>query len=240
MKAYGVPWQAPLTIHPLHEVISSIRSSSGMVSLLYLYLLKSSYGPLAVDATWRTDLPNLDPEFSWESVWSNISLTSRNPDHQQIHLNFIHRTYLTPRRLHAMRLLSSPNCTLCSSNALGTFFHIMWECPGVMHFWSMVAAELSSLLSVVIPPSPSVLLLNDISQLHLRAPQKRVFFSGLTAAKKLLASRWKPPHMLSLRQWALTFLDIVYLELSTARLHGAREDNVNMWSCIAEKIKEMV
>ena len=49
-----------------------------------------------------------------------------------------------------------------------------------------------------------------------------------------------PPHTLSFHQWALTFLDIVYLELSTARLHGAREDNVNIWSHIAEKIKEMV
>lgn len=139
-----------------------------------------------------------------------------------------------------MKLLDSPNCTSCSSNALGTFFHMMWECPEVTDLWSMIAEKLLTILSTAIRPSPSVLLLNDVSQLHLRAAQKHVFFSGLTAAKKLLALRWKPPHTLSFRQWALTFLDIVYLELSTARLHGEREDNGNKWSNIAEKIKEMV
>ena len=172
-------------------------------------------------------------------VWCNIQLTSRNPDHQQIHLNFVHRTYLTPRRLCAMRVLHSPNCTLCASNCIGTFFHMFWECPNVSTFWSMVATKLSLLYQINITPSPSLFLLNDISQLTLNSKHKRTFLAGLTAAKKMVAMRWKPPHNLTFRQWALTFLDIIYLEQSIARLHGAKEENVAIWSNVADKLKHM-
>ena len=33
---------------------------------------------------------------------------------------------------------------------------------------------------------------------------------------------------------------IVYLEQSIARLHGAKEENINMWSDIADKRKAMI
>ncbi len=96
------------------------------------------------------------------------------------------------------------------------------------------------LLEVNITPSPSVFILNDVSQSHLTCTHRSIFFAGLTAAEKMVATRWKPPHTLTCRQWALTFLDIVYLELLTARLHGVNEDNVNEWSRTADKLKDMI
>ena len=104
----------------------------------------------------------------------------------------------------------------------------------------MVSEKLSQLFEVDITPSPSLLLLNDISQLNLNSTRSRTFFAGLTAAKKMVATRWKPPHTLTFRQWALTFLDIIYLEQSIARLHGAKEENVVIWSNIADKLKHMI
>ena len=92
---------------------------------------------------------------------------------------------------------------------------------------------------VNITPSPTSFILNDVSQLQINSTHKCVFFAGLTAAKKMVATRWKPPHTLTYRKWALTFLDIVYLEMSTARLHGAKEENINIWSNIAVKIQNM-
>ena len=94
-------------------------------------------------------------------------------------------------------------------------------------------------MDINITPSPSLFLLNDVSQLSLNKTCKRIFFAGLTAAKKMIATRWKPPHTLTFRQWALTFLDIVYLELSIARLHGASEENINIWSVVADRLKNI-
>lgn len=108
MKAYGVPWQQPLPILPLGRLISVQNRTKGMVSLFYKFILESSYPELPLDRLWRQDYPALDPEFDWEDVWDSIKEASRNPNHQQIHFNFIHRTYLTPRKLFYMKLIDSP------------------------------------------------------------------------------------------------------------------------------------
>lgn len=45
--------------------------------------------------TVENDVPELRLDFDWDSVWANVLLASRNPDHQQINQNFAHRIYLT-------------------------------------------------------------------------------------------------------------------------------------------------
>ena len=187
-----------------------------------------------------TDCPNLDSDFDWSQVWTNIREASRNPDHQQIHFNYVHRTYLTPRKLHCMKLITDPLCSLCSMKASGTFLHMMWNCPPVSQFWSKVAAKLSELVSVTIPVTIPVLLLIDLSQVNITKLKKRTVLAGLTAAKKLIALRWKPPHSLTIRHWALTFLDVVFLELSTARINGASEPSINNWRAAADALKELI
>lgn len=196
MKTCGVPWQGPLEEHSLVKLLHQARKSRKIVSTLYRYLLEKLYVTLPVDVSWRSDIPDLDPDFSWDSVWDTVKQSSRNPDHQQIHLNFIYRTYMTPRKLYSMKFKDKPNCTLCFTGTVGTFFHMIWECPGVANFWKMVQSELSLLMSTPIPLSPSVFILNDLSQLKLPKSPRRVFLAGLTAAKKMLAVRWKLSHTL--------------------------------------------
>ena len=77
-----------------------------MVSKLYQFLVIPDRFSLPVERVWEKDCPELDEEFDWHDVWSDISQVSRNPDHQQIHYNFIHRTYLTPARLHHMKFVN--------------------------------------------------------------------------------------------------------------------------------------
>lgn len=240
MKAYGDPWLAPLKDHPLLKVLRETRGTRGLVSKLYNFLLEKMHPPLTIDSSWRADIPDLSPSFNWDSVWVMVMHASRNPDHQQIHFNFIHRTYMTPRKLYSMKLKPDPNCTLCHTGEIGTFFHMIWECPGVSYFWNMVKESLSTLLNVSSPLSPSVFILDDLSDIQLNKTQKRVFLAGLTAAKKIVATRWKPPHSLNKQYWVLTFIDVVYLELSTARIHGAREDTIRLWAQTLEKLKGLL
>lgn len=210
------------------------------MSTLYKFLLKKSYRPLTLDPLWRIDIPELDVEFDWDKVWSNVLLASRNPEHQQIHYQFIHRTYTTPRRLFLMKKSPHPNCTFCSPDALGTYYHMVWECPGVRDFWEMVARNLSTLLLMDIPLSPSTLLLNDLSHLNFHQVKAKIFLAGLTAAKKLIAQRWKKAQPLTFRQWVLTFIDIAQLEHSVAQMHGANAPNVDLWVRLAEDLRVSV
>ena len=113
--------------HCLIKALRQARESKKIVSKLYTFFLEKSYVALPVDASRRADIPDLHPDFSWDGVWETVEQSSRNPDHQQVHLNFIHRTYMTPRKLCSMKLKDNPNCTLCFPGTVGTFFHMIWE-----------------------------------------------------------------------------------------------------------------
>lgn len=148
--------------------------------------------------------------------------------------------YLTPRKRHAMKIIPSPNCDLCTLNVPGSFLHMFWECPDVYAFWRHLCSTLSDMLEVTIPLSPTLLLLNDDSSLELSPQQMRILWAGLTAAKKMLALRWQPPHTLSWQQWANSFLDIVMMERSVARVHGASMKTLKAWDVAYNLIKERV
>lgn len=96
LKAYGVPWQESLPIHPIRKWFTMQPKASGMVSRIYQFLVIPSRLALPIERVWERDYPDLNTDLDWHDVWSNIPEVSRNPDHQQIHYNFIHRTYLTP------------------------------------------------------------------------------------------------------------------------------------------------
>lgn len=188
MKAYGVPWQQPLPIHPLGRLITVQSETKGMVSLFYKFILESSYTALPLDRLWRLDYPALDPEFDSEDVWESIKGASRNPKHQQIHFNCIHRTYLTPRKLFYMKLIDSPLYSFCNLKSPGTFLRMMWDCPPVALFWNVVALTLQDLVGEPVQVTIPVLMLNDLSELNASRLYKRIILAGLTAAKKLVVT----------------------------------------------------
>lgn len=111
-------------LHYIHCINCSTQlgATSGFVSRLYWFLLQHSYRPLALDTKWRRDVSDLKPTFYWDKVCINVSLASRNPDHQQIYYNFMHRLYLTPRKLYLMKVINVPICTFCSCKVIGSFF----------------------------------------------------------------------------------------------------------------------
>lgn len=240
MKAYGVPWGVPLLTHPLHQLCAPQKQTRGLVSKLYKFI-SDPRTPLPAESVWSRDLTLVgEVEICWDTIWKNLYDTSKNPDHQLIHYKFIHRMYLTPRKLYAMKIITSPNCDLCTLNAVGSFMHMYWDCPNVSAFWKQISATLSDLLEVTVPLSPSLLLLNDDSSLGLSLQQRRILLAGLTAAKKMLALRWQPPHVLSWQRWANSLLDIVMMERSVARMHVASQKTIIAWDAAYNLIKERV
>lgn len=59
---------------------------------------------------------------------------------------------------------------------------MVWQCPAVYTFWSIVSIKLSDIMQSPIPASPSVLLLDDTHFLKLRINERRILLAGLTAA----------------------------------------------------------
>ena len=100
-----------------------------------------------------------------------------------------------------------------------------------------MSTRLSVILGVDIPCSPIILLLNDFTELVLTMRQRRWLLLGLTAAKKMIAQRWKPPHTLSYQQWVSSTIDLAGLEMSVARMHGAKTENIATWTVFVEAMR---
>ena len=237
IRAHDVPWRNPLPVHPLYEYITKIPKSEGFVSYMYKKLRESTCPPMGVSRVWNVDLKNWQRPANWKRIWENISLSSRNYNHQMLNYKFIHRFYLTPRKRFQLQLCTTPICTLCNNNKLGTYMHMMWECPDVSRFWSRVSEVLSEVMGINIPLLPNILMLNDDSAIGLTMPCRRLLLLGLTAAKKLLVLRWKPPHKLEVSQWILSLINMISLELSIARSNGAQENTLTILSTAIEKLK---
>ncbi len=41
-------------------------------------------------------------------------------------------------------------------------------------------------------------------------------------------------------QWLNTFLDVIYIEVPVARMHGANERTVTQWAGACDKVKELL
>lgn len=121
---------------------------------------------------------------------------------------------------------------------LVAFMHMYWNCPGVVRFWKMIVTNLSDLLNTRVPYCPKLLLLNDTSYLNLSPHQVLTLLVGLTAAKKMLALRWQPPHSLSRNQWLQTLLDIAYMEISVAKIHNAKQSTIYAWASFIDGVKD--
>lgn len=105
----------------------------------------------------------------------------------------------------------------------------MWNCPDVVSFWSNVVDIISTLTNIDFPMDPALHLLLDDSRFPITEKTRKLWLAGITAAKKLVVQRWLPPHDLSIKHWIYTLLDILYMELSSARVNHAKEATVNNW-----------
>lgn len=132
MRAYGVPWGAALPTHPLHKLFASVGTTRGMVSKLYKFISGADKS-LPVEGDWNRDLTEVnDKDICWDTVWKNLSGVSKNTNHQLIHYKYVHMMYLTPRRHYSMKMITSPNCDVCSLNAQRSFLHVYWECGWIL------------------------------------------------------------------------------------------------------------
>ena len=189
---------------------------------------------------WDRDITDLGQELDWETIWDNVSGASKNPNHRYIHLKFCHRAYVTPRIRHLMGFAPDPYCSFCPHGTLGSFLHVMWECPEVSRLWRKVIEIVTDVTGVQFPMDPAVHLLNDDSHLSLAEKNRKVWLAGLTAAKKIVVQRWKSPHDISTVHWLRSFLDISYMELSSARVNNAQPHTLAIWENLISKLKDLL
>lgn len=104
-------------------------------------------------------------------------------------------------------------------------------------FWKMNAFNISKIFKIKLPCSAATLFLNDLSKLELTLDVRRTLLAGLRAAKKTSCNTLETPTFTFFP--SMDYLDMaVYLELSIAGVHGAKESSVNAWSSLLSILRE--
>ena len=88
------------------------------------------------------------------------------------------------------------------------------------------------------PATIPALVLNHLSSIPKHT--KCIVLAGLTAAKKIVAIQWKLPRSLSIERWLLSYLDVIFLELSTARINGTTETPLKNWRSAANAVRDLL
>lgn len=97
----------------------------------------------------------------------------------QIH-TLIHRVYLSPRRLYLKRVISSPDCSVCSLDKNGSYIYIVWQYfYGVVRWYNLYPGFWRKLFLVV---SQFCCYVNNVSSLNLSITEKRIFLRGIILA----------------------------------------------------------
>uniref|UniRef100_A0A3B1KHZ5 Reverse transcriptase domain-containing protein n=1 Tax=Astyanax mexicanus TaxID=7994 RepID=A0A3B1KHZ5_ASTMX len=240
LKAYGVPWDSRIATHPMVKWIQPHLPSRGCVARIYRSLIEASANPLTITTLWDKELATLGYTPEWDTIWSNLSLTSKNVAHQLIHFKLIHRAYLTPYRRFKMKIQTNYYCHICNTSAPGTFLHMFWECPVIVKFWRYVNTVLSDILEIEYNFDPCLCLLNDNSNLELKMTQCKLLFSGFTAAKKTILQNWITPGLHMESFWVVNLLNIAKLECTAARLHHAKPITVETWQTFVLSILDFL
>lgn len=152
-----------------------------------LYSLLSNVGPSTFDSLrmiWENDLGSNFSDVEWLSVCTCVFPKGVSITAQEQNYKFIHRTYLTPVRLHKIFPNTSKLCFKCRSN-IGTVMHVFWDCDKIKGYWKEIHMAVQKIIGKTFALSPNVYLLNCKAGLCLDCDKERVLNFCIYLAKKM-------------------------------------------------------
>lgn len=106
------------------DILLTCSSGRRLISLLFKAMrMDSTSPPPRARVTWDAD-PLGDK--TWSAISALTHTVSCNEHFKRVHYNFIHRTYMTPVKLHRITLALSDACPRCDE-AGADFLHLAWD-----------------------------------------------------------------------------------------------------------------
>lgn len=165
---------------------------------------------------WDRDLGHKVDYNKWQILWKKgVKFTACATLRENLE-KMIYRWYLTPAKLGKMYRNADNLCWRCRDK-VGTFFHVWWTCDVVKRFWGQIYDELKKILKYNFPKSPEVFLLGMIEE-EIKNADQTFFQYAITAARILIAQKWKSPEIPSVRDWQVKLFQYIELANLTQRI----------------------
>jgi len=155
------------------------------------YLVLTETKLLNLRTKWEQELECTFEDSRCESICEEAPSFSQNSRHKLLQFNIIHRTYLTPQRLHRINESISHLCPPCKTET-GNLIHIFWKCHKFRLYWGSILEILKEMIGFEISSSPKLAWLGNISDIPLSKRNKlHLIKLAMMAANKCIAVWWK-------------------------------------------------
>ena len=155
-----------------------------------------------------------------------------NTNLQFIQFNVINRTLITQSKMVKMGLANTGICSQCTLGSTDAYLHAIWLFKPVHAFWITVTETLSTILSNIIPSSPTLCLLGDISEIHIPQKHRNPLLISLVVAKKRVLQNWKSKKSCHIYNW--TNLISEYISMERYNAHRKKQISTfgDTWSSL--------
>ena len=231
-----------IDIHNFHNLtpplLLKLKSFQPKKLLSQIYKLFSHHDNTVSIPTdkWTSDLNRHQSDINWKTICNNTFAMSSNSKIQLIQYKVLHRTHITTHKMFNMGFIDNNTCTHCPT-AIDNHFHAFWLCTPIWRFWSEVMRELSEILNLSIPLTPSIALLGDLSALSIPQHLQTFILIALTLAKKTILLNWKDRNKLSVSHWLNLLTDHSNLEQLTSTVKDNLTTFNNTWSPFLQYIQ---
>uniref|UniRef100_A0A670HWB0 Reverse transcriptase domain-containing protein n=1 Tax=Podarcis muralis TaxID=64176 RepID=A0A670HWB0_PODMU len=202
------------------EIINSeFKNLSKMYKIILEWYTKDEEVK-SVMVQWAKDLGyNIQLE-DWERLWKeNIKFTACMTLKENM-MKMLYRWYLSPVRLAKMYRVDN-KCWKCKLIE-GTFFHQWWECKKVKSFWEEIYNEMKKILRYTFVKRPEAFLLGIVGK-DIRRKDHKFFQYAVTAARMVLAQRWKQEEIPKVEEWRVKLIEYAELDKLTGKIRYKKD-----------------
>ena len=178
----------PASSQDCDKRLKKITISRGVVSRIYSLISNASPNAYTlVQQAWECDLNvSLSPA-QWEVLWRTVVYASKCVHFRIIQYKIMCRSYFTSVSLSKIDEKCDNKCWY-GCDARGSLFNLLWECPDVFSFWSMVVSIMSE---VTLPVCPRACVLGQGLEGDLGPTINRIWSLGCLTTKRILLRNWK-------------------------------------------------
>ena len=202
-RAIQDTWDCGLQEPHTHEglrVMLTHGAGKHAVTVLYRALnVSHKTTTLRAKMKWEEELGEVIEDDQWTRALAYVKQVSRNARLKYTQFNYLHRTYFTLHRLHAMFPEVSPKCPRCTEDD-ATFLHMVWQCAPLGQRWEQVMELINDLIGERLTVTQVCLL--GLSK-RTKVSKHYLKFADLAMIlyKRQIAKAWKASTPPTLQDW---------------------------------------
>lgn len=177
---------------------------------------------------WEIELGMEIPRETWEKAMIVTHKLSISAKHQERNYKILARWYRCPMDLHKINPDNEDVCWRCQE-AQGTMSHIWYYCSEVQPFWQKIFEIYRAMTGIELYPEIQVAVLSMIPG-SVKNIKKGLLKYFLTAARTIIARKWKSTSMPLVEEWECEMAEMRALEERMVMEMGLKEQILRTWA----------